>query len=317
MKKKCIVMFSGGLDSRLASVLMKEKGFNVLLVHFKLPFGCVCGGVQEFAKEQGFDLKIFDVSKGKLLKDYLEVLRRAKHGRGAGVNPCVDCKIFMLKKTRGFADKEKIEVIATGEVVGQRPMSQQKKQLEIIEKEAKLHERIIRPLIEIGIRGRQRKQQIKLAEKFKIKYPSPGGGCILCEKELKKRFEFLFKRGIGEKELKLVNIGRHFIIDNKWIVIGRNQKENKVIEKFKEVIVPDYVGPSALILDGEKLHSQVRDIDRAVNRKKALNSTSCVNKSKKSRAERDKLIKKVKELIKAYSKQGSLEDRKKFEGYKL
>ena len=134
-KEKVIVMFSGGLDSRLAVKIMQEKGYEVLCLHFNLPFGCGCcnfGCNFKFTQMSDVKFKIFDVCKGELLKEYLEVLKKAKHGRGAGFNPCKDCKIFMFKKAKEFADSKKIKIIATGEVLGQRPMSQTKKAMEII-----------------------------------------------------------------------------------------------------------------------------------------------------------------------------------------
>ncbi|MFH1327020.1 MAG: hypothetical protein ABIH59_02745 [archaeon] len=287
-KKKCIVMFSGGLDSRLAIKIMQERGFEVLAVYFHLPFGEGCCSKRcsfNFSQMQGIKLKIFDCTKGKLLKEYLKVIKKAKHGTGAGVNPCIDCRIFMFKKTKEFADQNKIKVVATGEVMGQRPMSQQKKQMEIIEKKSGLKEILVRPLIEFGIQGRRRTKQIELAKKFKINFPSPAGGCLLCEKELKKRFKFLLSRGVDEEEIKLVNIGRHFLINKSWIIIGRNESENKIIEKIKgkEMIFPDYLGPSAVIMD--KFTIKTKNI--------------------------------VEDLIKAYSKNGSLKDRKEFGKYKL
>jgi predicted subunit of tRNA(5-methylaminomethyl-2-thiouridylate) methyltransferase len=284
--KKCIVMFSGGLDSRLAVKLMQEKGFDPLLVYFNLPFGSGCCSERcsfSFSQVQGLKIKVFDCTKAKLFKEYLDVIKKAKHGRGAGVNPCIDCRLFMFKKTKEFADKEGIKIIATGEVTGQRPMSQQKKQIEIIEKEAGLKARVVRPLIDLGFHGRRRDKQIELARKFKIKYPSPGGGCILCEKALKKRFQYLLKRGISEEELPLVNLGRHFIINDCWVVIGRDEKENKVIESYKGHIEPGFLGPSAVIL--AKCNRGVKE--------------------------------KVNELIKSYSKKGRLKERKKFDKYKL
>jgi len=289
MKKKCIVMFSGGLDSRLAIKIMQEKGFDVLAVFFKLPFGTGCCNENcsfNFSQLQGIKLKIFDCTKGKLLKEYLEVIKKAKHGRGAGVNPCIDCRIFMLENVKKFADKEKIKFIATGEVTGQRPMSQQKKQIEIIENESGLKDRIIRPLIDFyEIQGRSRKSQIALAKKFKIKYPHPAGGCLLCEKALKIRLETLLKRGLNEEEIIFVNVGRHFMINKAWVVIGRDEKENKIIESSKtgKIIEPDYPAPSAVIM-GE---------------------TSKI------------IFNKVNQLIQAYSKKGSLAERKKFDKWKL
>ncbi len=289
VKQKCLVMFSGGLDSRLAIKIMQDKGFDVLAVFFKLPFGTGCcseGCSFNFSQLQGIELKIFDCSNGKLLQEYLNVIKQAKHGTGAGVNPCIDCRIFMLKKAKKFADKKKIKFISTGEVTGQRPMSQQPKQVKLIGKETGLEQRIIRPLIDFyNISGRSRKKQIALAKKFKIKYPSPAGGCLLCEKELKNRLKFLLTRGLNEEEINLVNVGRHFLIDKFWVVIGRDEKENKIIEKLKigEIIEPDYPAPSAIIFGGR-------------------------NK---------KLLLIVEKLIRSYSKKGSLKERKKFEKYKI
>jgi len=235
MKEKCIVMFSGGLDSRLALKIMQEQGFDVIAVFFKLPFiKNVEEEIKKFVKNK-VRLKIFDCTKGKLLKEYLGVLKEGKHGRGAGFNPCRDCKIFMFRKAKQYAEKKGIEIIATGEVLGQRPMSQTTRAMEIIDREIGFE--LTRPLIELGISGRNRKKQIELAKKYKINYPTPAGGCLLCEKALKKRFEILLQKNlINEKTLPLVNIGRHFYKNNCWFVIGRNEKENKVIEKFRNCV---------------------------------------------------------------------------------
>lgn len=289
-KQKCIVMFSGGLDSRLAIKIMQQKGFEITALFFRLPFGTGCcneGCSFNFSQLQGISLEILDCTKGKLLQEYLEVIKNAKYGRGSGINPCVDCRIFMFKKAKEIADKKAIEFIVTGEVIGQRPMSQRKKQIELIEKETGLKGRVIRPLIDLGISGRRRDKQIELAKKFKINYPDPAGGCLLCEKAHSKKLNYLLERGIDEKEIKLVNVGRHFLIDNCLVVIGRDEKENKIIENIGrlkgELIVPIFPAPSALILDK-------------------------FNKS---------IGKKVNELIRAYSKEGSIQDRKKFDKMRL
>ncbi|MFH1787584.1 MAG: 7-cyano-7-deazaguanine synthase [archaeon] len=234
MAKRCIVLFSGGLDSRLAVKIMQKRGYEVICVHFNLPFGCSCcdfWGNFNFTQMGGVKFKIFNVTKGKLLEEYLEIIKRGKHGRGAGFNPCKDCKIWMFKKAKKYANSKDINVIATGEVLGQRPMSQTRRAMDIIDKEIGFE--LTRPLVELGIKGRRREKQIALAKKYEIKYPTPGGGCLLCEKELKKRFTLLFEKNlINEKTLVLVNICRHFFKNNCWFVVGRNEKENKVIEKF-------------------------------------------------------------------------------------
>jgi tRNA-specific 2-thiouridylase len=238
MKQKCIVLFSGGLDSRLAVKIMQERGFEVLALHFNLPFGCGCcnlGCNFNFTQMSGIKFEILDCTKGKLLKEYLKVLKNAKHGRGAGYNPCRDCKIWLFKKAKEYARKKGIKIIATGEVLGQRPMSQTKQAIEIIDKKIKF--KLTRPLIELGISGRKRKRQIALAKKYKIKYPTPAGGCLLCEKAQKNKFKFLLERKlINEKTLSLALTGRHFYINSCWFVVGRNENENKIIEKFENCI---------------------------------------------------------------------------------
>lgn len=288
-KKKCIVMFSGGLDSRLAIKIMQERGYDVLALFFNLPFGegcCSHGCSFNFSQMQGVKLVVFDCTKGTLLKEYLKVISQAKHGTGAGVNPCVDCRIFMFSKTKEYADSLGIESIVTGEVAGQRPMSQQKHQIKLIERRSELEGRIIRPLIDRGFSGRRRADQIALAKKFDITYPDPAGGCLLCEKFLKKRLKYILDRGIAEKEMLLVGIGRHFVIDKHWIVIGRDHEENLIIERVGKnygLIISESPGPSAIM------------IDKPTEKLKVL----------------------VSKLIEAYSKRGSLKARSKFDKYKL
>lgn len=310
-------MFSGGLDSRLAFKIMQEQEFKIIALFFKLPFGACSHEkeVIEFSEIQKLNLKVFDCTKGKLLKEYLNIIKKAKHGRGSGVNPCIDCRIFMLKKAKKFADKNKIELVVTGEVLDERPMSQKKRAMNIIEEDSDLKGRLLRPLSAkllpkleaekkglvnyeklYDIHGRRREKQIKLAKKFKIKYPHPAGGCLLCEKNLKKRLKYLLERGMNKEEIKLIGIGRHFLIDKYWIVLGRNKNENKIIELIGKkyiLILPKFIGPSAVIFS-KTFHSQPSHSKNA-----------------------EVIIKKVGKLIKAYSKKGSLEEREKFEEFKV
>lgn len=308
MVKKCVVMFSGGLDSRLAIKIMQEQGFEIIPLFFRLPFGCGCcnemGCSFNFSQVQGIKLEVFDCTKGELFKEYLEILKSAKHGRGAGINPCRDCKIFMFKHAKEFADKRNIDLIVSGDVLGERPMSQMMNPMKIIEEESGLKGRLLRPLSAkllpetnaeknglidreklYDIQGRRRDRQMALAKKFNIDYPSPAGGCLLCEKFLMNRFDFLFKRGLKDKEVPLVNIGRHFNINGSWVVIGKNEKENNFLENlsFGKLIIPDFIGASARIID--KSNKEIEDI--------------------------------VNEILLAYSKKGSLKDRAKFDKLKL
>lgn len=234
-KEKALVLYSGGLDSRLAIKLMQDRGFQVEALHFNLPFGCSCCNLScnfKFTQMQNTKLTILDITKGNLLREYLEVIKKAEHGTGAGANPCKDCKIFMFKKAKQYADEHGIKIIATGEVLGQRPMSQTKRAMDIIDKAIGFE--IRRPLVELGIEGRSREKQRELAKKYKIKIIGSGGGCLLCEKALALRFRVLLKKDlINEKTLPIVSIGRHFYSSVfGWIVVARNEHETGIIEQF-------------------------------------------------------------------------------------
>jgi tRNA-uridine 2-sulfurtransferase len=307
--EKVIVMFSGGLDSRLVVKIMQEQGLEVVALFFNLPFGTGCcdeGCSFNFAQLHGLNLKVIDCTKGDNLKKYLDVIRKPLYNRGSGINPCVDCRLFLFKKAKEFADKEGIEMIVSGEVLGERPMSQMRKSMRIIEEESGLKGRLLRPLSAklmdetIGekkgyidrsklysIHGRQRIKQIAMAKKFNINYPTPAGGCLLCEKALSRRFLTLLERELTADQMKILEIGRHFIIDNAWVTIGRDLKENQIIEAFgKEgevTITEGFPGPASVIFD--KVSSELRE--------------------------------KVKKLVLAYSKKGSLKERAAFEEYKL
>ncbi len=304
-KTKALALFSGGLDSCLTIKLLQEQGLDVEALYIKLPFAADCctsiEGSFNFTQMQDVKLHILDCSKGKLLKEYLNLIKNPKYGRGSGYNPCKDCKIFLFQQGKNIAKKIGAEIIATGEVIGQRPMSQMKKSLMLDEEQAGLKHKILRPLSAkllpktiyeekglvdrekfLSIHGRSRKIQMKLAEKYKIKYPTPAGGCLLCEKFLKKRFEILLKRGLDSKTSRLINVGRHFMIDKAWLILGRDHEENKILENLKcgKVIEPDFPGPSVLVF-GEIAKKQVL------------------------------------ELIKSYSKKGSLKDRETWDKYKI
>jgi len=235
---KALVLFSGGLDSRLAVKLLQKQGYNIEAIFFLLPFGCGCCNINcsfNFSQMQGVKLTVIDCTKGKLLKESLEIIKHPKHGTGTSINPCIDCKIYMFKKAKQYADKHNIKVIATGEVLGQRPMSQTTRALKIIDEEIKF--KIKRPLIELGIEGRQRKKQMQLAKQFNISYPSPGGGCLLCEKPPGKRIKFLLNKNlITQTTLPLAKLSRHLYIKGNWFVVGKNQQENNIIESFKTSI---------------------------------------------------------------------------------
>ena len=248
--KKCIVLFSGGLDSRLAVKIMQEQ-YEITAVYFKLPFSKnLDKEIRKFCEKEKVKLKIFDCVNEKLFQDYLKIIKKPKFGRGAGINPCIDCRIFLLKKVKEFADAKKINLIATGEVLGERPMSQTKRAMELIGKESKLNERLIRPLSDKSfgykIQGRRRDKQIALAKKFKLSYPTPAGGCLLCEKLYCEKLKKILNKKLNYKDIQLLKIGRHF--KSSQIILGRDKKENDLLDKEKGIkIIPKQPGPSALI----------------------------------------------------------------------
>jgi len=273
-KAKAIVLLSGGLDSRLAVKLLQGQGIKVIALHFLLPFSGCCKPdcAFNFAQLQGIPLGVVDCTKGKNFNEYVSVIKKPKYGYGSGVNPCIDCRIFMLLKAKEYAKKTKADFVATGEVLNERPMSQHSKALAIAEKESGLKGKLLRPLSAkllpetdaekkklvdrsklLAIRGRSRKQQIALAKKYNISYPSPAGGCLLCEKEFAAKLKDLFKhkKRISPVDVELLRIGRHFRINDAKIIVGRNEKENKQLLKLTkktDILVEVKDAPSPITL---------------------------------------------------------------------
>ena len=263
-KPKALVLFSGGLDSLLTVKILQKQGIKVECVNFITPF----------SKETKppFGLKLHKVRVGK---EYFDMIMNPKHGYGSEINPCVDCKIYMLKKAKSLAKKINADFIATGEVLGQRPFSQRKNLLLRIEKEAGLKNKILRPLSAkllketepekqglikreklSDIQGRSRKKQLKLAKEFGIKnIPSPGGGCLLTDPEFAKRVRDVLKNKetINWETAEVLKLGRHFRFQGTKIVVGRNEEENKKLfglgKKLGAFILEtkDYPGPVALV----------------------------------------------------------------------
>lgn len=257
-KIKALCLLSGGLDSRLACRIMQEQ-CDIEAVFFILPFGAGCCSdkfcVFRFAQTNAFKLHIIDCTKGDLFGKYIEVIKHPKHGYGSAINPCIDCHMFMFKEAKKLAGKIGADVIVTGEVLNERPMSQHLSALKTVETESGLKGRLLRPLSAkllpeteaekkgliarekmLAISGRSRKEQIELAKKYKISFPSPAGGCLLCEKEFAAKLRYLFrlKKEVTARDIELLMLGRHFVYDNCLIVVGRNQEENKKLQKLAE-----------------------------------------------------------------------------------
>lgn len=276
MNIKAISLISGGLDSTLATKVVMDQGVEVVAANFVSPF-CRCDrkskGCRHEAKfvadELDIPLKIMNATR-----EFLEILKSPKHGYGSHMNPCLDCRILMLKKTRELMEELGASFLITGEVLGQRPMSQRRDAMRLIEKEAGVLGLVLRPLSAklleptipeergwvdreklLSISGRGRKEQFKLASDFNIKdYPCPAGGCLLTDPAFSKRVKDLIKNDeLTLEDIQLLNHGRHFrLSDHNKVIVGRNEHDNERLFSLKKdsdiFLMPqaDVSGPSAL-----------------------------------------------------------------------
>ena len=251
---KAISLLSGGLDSILATELIKRQGIEVIAFNVKTPFSIPkkdgTTEAAQAAKQLKVPLKVVTVDY-----DYLRMLRNPKHGYGKNLNPCVDCKIFILKQAKKYAKEIGAEFLFTGEVLGERPMSQHGPALKTIAEEAGLKGQLLRPLSAklmaetvaekkgfvdrsklLSIQGRSRKPQFELAREYGIiTYPSPAGGCLLTCEEYAKKLRDLFKnkKRISISDVALLRVGRHFRVGKNKFIVGRNEAENKFLSDNK------------------------------------------------------------------------------------
>lgn len=244
---RAVLLFSGGLDSILAAKVLEEQGIAVDCVHFVTPFFGSRHRKREWKEEYGLDVSPVDIGDS-----FLTMLRQGpKHGFGKTLNPCIDCKILLLREAMRRMEETGASFIATGEVVGQRPMSQRRDALNLISREAQARDALLRPLcarclpptpmeerglvkreLLYGISGRGRKAQYELAEHFGIRtIPAPGGGCLLTEKENARSYWPLLARRESPtpEDFALANIGRQFWLGDCWLCVGRNQHENEAL----------------------------------------------------------------------------------------
>jgi len=294
-KTKALVLFSGGLDSRLAIKLLQDQNLDVEAAFIQLPFGGGCCNnfscIFNFSQVQGAKLHVIDCTKGKLFSEYLDLIRQPKHGTGTAMNPCKDCKIFLFKQAKKLAKQIGAEVIATGEVLGQRPMSQMKQALALDEENAGLKNKILRPLSAkllpeteyekkglidrsklLNLQGRNRKPQMKLAEKYNIEFPSPGGGCLLCEKLYCAKLKDLFDHNKNPfpEEIALLRGFRHFR-DKSKIILGKDESENNQLEIINKtlnwnIIIPDKIPGPTVIYKNKKDEQLAKGLQEAYSK---------------------------------------------------
>jgi tRNA U34 2-thiouridine synthase MnmA/TrmU len=251
---KAIALISGGLDSILAAKVVQQQAIEVIGVYFKIPFS-----LREKSERRDFALELsrisgIDLKMVVLGEEFLEIVRNPKHGRGANINPCIDCKILMLKKAKEMMQDLGASFLITGEVLGQRPMSQHNRALDLIAQEAGVDGLILRPLSAklldetipekqgwvkredlFDFSGRSRKAQIDLAVMLGlIDYQQPAGGCLLTDPRFSQRLADLMRHGGYDlKNVELLKFGRHFRLSDKAkLIVGRDENENTEIEKL-------------------------------------------------------------------------------------
>ncbi len=276
---KAVALLSGGLDSTLAVKMILDQGIEVYALNFTSAF-CTCssggkhkGGCRSESKRvaEEFGIPIKVVAKGL---DYIDIVRNPKHGYGKGINPCVDCRVYMFVQAREYMKEIGASFIITGEVLGQRPMSQRRDSFRVIERESGLDGLILRPLSAkqleptipektglvdreklLDVLGRSRRAQMDLADDLDINdYPCPSGGCLLTDKIFSKKVRDLLDNApeVTKKDLLLLKTGRHFRHFGLKVVVGRDEADNarlkSLIEPEDTVVEPvGFVGPVAVI----------------------------------------------------------------------
>lgn len=262
MSVKTIGLLSGGLDSTLATRIMKKLGFEVMVLNFSSPF-CTCthaghgckNEAKRLADELGMPARVEFMGK-----EYIDLVRNPKFGYGKNMNPCVDCRIMIFKRARQVMEEEGAAFIFTGEVLGQRGMSQKRDRMLLIEREAGLSGLVVRPLSAkllpptipekegiidrdkmLDIHGRSRKEQIRVArDEFGMtENLCSSGGCLLTDPSFSKRMKDLLDNDdtAGVKDARLLRVGRHFrVSDELKLIVGRDQDEN---EKLQKMAAPD------------------------------------------------------------------------------
>ena len=250
MKEKAVALLSGGLDSTLAMKMILDQGFEVTAVNLVTPF-CTCNRkgrceARYMSDKFNVPIKVFNADQ-----EYLDLVRNPTFGYGKNMNPCLDCRVYLFKKAKQVMEEIGADFIFTGEVLGQRPMSQRAEAMRLVEREAGLEGKVLRPLSahllketpmeentvnrkELGsISGRSRKKQMELARSYGIlDYACPAGGCMLTDAQFAKRLRDLFvhSQEATLKDIPLLKVGRHFRLPSgAKIIVGRNEEENKRI----------------------------------------------------------------------------------------
>jgi len=269
---KAVGLISGGLDSSLAAKLIKDLGVEVYGVYFAMPWGC-CDKAKaiEVAQRIGISFIVLQLDER-----YLEVVRSPRHGYGSAMNPCRDCRVHMFSRAAQYMRHIGADFVFTGEVLGQRPMSQKHDSMRIIEEESGLKGKLLRPLsahllepteVEtnglidrkklLSLNGRGRRPQLELAGKLEIPYNQPAGGCALTDKNFAARMKDTLDHGYRTfRETIALKWGRHYRINKSFkLIVGRDREENEGLIRYAhpdDIIMQltNNLGPT-LILKGK------------------------------------------------------------------
>jgi len=275
IKKKALGITSGGLDSILSALVLKDQGIDVSWISFKTPFFSSDAAIRA-AESLSIPIKVKDITMA-----YLALLDAPKAGFGKNMNPCMDCHALMFSIAGKEMGKQKTDFLFSGEVVGQRPKSQTKNSLRYVEKNSGFEGLILRPLSAkllsetipekrgwvdrkklLGIFGRSRKVQMEMAKKYGVEdYPTPAGGCLLTDSIFSNRLKDLIyvQKNYEIRELYLLKHGRHFRINNQLkVIVGRSKEDNDNILKYyrkdKDILInpASRPGPAVLIVSQKR-----------------------------------------------------------------
>ena len=272
LKVKGIGLFSGGLDSILAAKIIMAQGVEVTGVTCATPF---FSPEKAKAAAEKIGLYLIEVD---ITKEHLDMLKSPRYGYGKNMNPCIDCHTLMLKIAGSIMEDRKADFIFTGEVLGQRPMSQTRQSLYVVAKNSGYQEYILRPLsalllpetrpeIEgkvdrqrlLAIKGKGRKDQIAMARHYGIdRYPAPAGGCLLTDPIFSKRLRDLFRHSMDFdiRDIELLKYGRHFRInESSKAIVGRNSLENEALQRLSGegdivIHIAQFPGPTTMVPHG-------------------------------------------------------------------
>jgi len=289
---RAIALLSGGLDSTLAAAIVKRAGVSVIgltVRYFVNDDAQRQKMIAQAAQLLGIPLRIIDLSR-----EQLEVIKHPMHGYGSAVNPCVDCRILMLKAALRVMEEEQAKFVVTGEVLGQRPMSQHRRAMEVASAESGLGDRLLRPLSAnllpdtlpvkegwiskadlFSIFGRSRQELIALADEFGITdYPQSAGGCILTDKvyaaRLRDAFAHVGKEAMGIDEFTILRYGRQFrISEDVKVFVGRDEAENTALSKYacgRYTIEPVNVPGPLTLVEGDPSEEELETAARIAAR---------------------------------------------------